>query len=175
MSCSSWKNDFTAFLDNELPDSRSRSIEKHIRRCPDCQIEIRGLERVSERLDLLEAPEPSPAFRKRVWSRIRRNSSRRRPAVRPRPTLAPLLTAALLLLSAILTVVLLPEATSPTSRPREPEVSLSPEDEAIVSQLETFEGDAFVLAQELEVLEDLPVLEEIDPNDLEPLDRGRQR
>ena len=82
-----------------------------------------------------------------------------------------MLAAALLLLTATLSIVLLPDTPAPPNDTRHPEVSLSAEDEAIVAQLETFGADSFDLAQNLDIIEDFPVLEELDPNDLESMQR----
>lgn len=62
MRCSRIKRRLSAFLDDELPESKKRSVSEHLRSCDSCRLELEELVCVKESIDLLEELEVPPCF-----------------------------------------------------------------------------------------------------------------
>jgi len=90
MGCQDCTDLMSAFLDQELTDSQSQSVEKHVARCPDCGSQLESLRyslRLTDSLGQIGASSD-------LWSRIESDIEPTTPAVawrQPQPGPADLL------------------------------------------------------------------------------------
>lgn len=69
MSCA-FEDDLTAYVDQELPPSRTAELKAHLGGCPGCRATEALLRRSVEQLSSLPAFEPSPALRPALFARV---------------------------------------------------------------------------------------------------------
>lgn len=81
MDCKSCGDDLTAYLDGELDSSRIREVEEHLKACPTCLEEFRGLERASRLVEsCLDELEPKPELWDNLLTRIEAKPVNAKPA-----------------------------------------------------------------------------------------------
>lgn len=65
------REELKAYLDNELPALRRGAVARHLEQCPHCKEELAALQRLTQTLASLPAPEPlSPALRARILAQL---------------------------------------------------------------------------------------------------------
>jgi anti-sigma factor RsiW len=143
MSCA-YEEDLTAFVDRELPDLRARQIEAHLPGCEACRATLALIQRTVEQLASLPELETSPSLRRLVLRRVDELPegfwSRARGWLRP-VVLVPAMGMAAA--AAVAVVVVERDRSAPASL------------------------DQLVVAENLEVLEDMDVVGLDSPDDLE--------
>ncbi len=158
-SCDRIRDHLLDFLEGDMPAQQSRAAEAHVARCPECARKVRELRGTLESLQSLPAPivpetlldeirvvvrrriahesPPRLSFHRRVVAWLRGS-----PGLRPLPAVSVAAAVGLLL------------AISLVRAPRTPQPSPAPE---IVAA-----GDAFPIAQNLDVLEQFELLQDLD-------------
>jgi len=86
MTCNEIRQQFSAYLDGELPADQAADVREHLAKCPDCAREYRLIASTWEMLLADEDVEPSADFARNFWQRIRHEQAA--PADRPRPAFA---------------------------------------------------------------------------------------
>jgi Flp pilus assembly pilin Flp len=67
--CAAWSEDLKAYLDDELPTARRRTIEEHLKSCDACRKELRIMEQIQEELRADEGARTAtldPALKARI-------------------------------------------------------------------------------------------------------------
>ena len=75
LKCEDVQNELQALLSNEIDEPLKGKINDHIKNCPDCSHALRRLEKLSEFLQLWQAPVPSLMMWDKLKSRIRSRES----------------------------------------------------------------------------------------------------
>jgi len=159
MNCGEREN-LVPFLDGELSEPEERRVKEHLETCPECRRRALLLRRSYAALDSLEAPEPPAGISREVRKRARRRSL---------PALAA--AAAVVLVAAFITLHTFTEHFRPAQPPETPAVAtadLSPEERAVVEDLELFENyeivsnfDLLADFETVSTLEEFPEVESL--------------
>ncbi len=145
--CTSYEEDLSALLDDELAPTRAEQVRAHVASCDGCRTRLEALRGVDALLTAAPARSVPPDLRERLQVRIEPPRPRRRLA---RPAFGMALAAA----AALALYLVLPRPPGPL-----PVLEEAPAEElAVALQLETIE-DLDVIAN-LEVLERLVAMEE---------------
>ena len=70
MSCQTFQDQLTAYLDGQLSESEFEACQNHLNECPECRSRLAELESVWHDLGNLQKQEPSPALRKRFYTML---------------------------------------------------------------------------------------------------------
>lgn len=76
-TCRGYRENMTAFLDEELATSDRRAFESHLAGCPECSEELSRQRQLSGALASLPQVEASPQFEARFWARLARETEDR--------------------------------------------------------------------------------------------------
>jgi hypothetical protein len=63
MKCEQYKELFTDWINDQLPSAEREILEHHIDECPVCREELAEMQRVWDKLGVIETPEPSAAMK----------------------------------------------------------------------------------------------------------------
>jgi predicted anti-sigma-YlaC factor YlaD len=70
VDCDKFKEDFSSFLDGELPNDQRVKLEDHLSNCPDCKETIRQIKIIKQSLNYLPLVSTSPDFEQRLRQQI---------------------------------------------------------------------------------------------------------
>src|SRR3989338_7283090 len=72
-----FQKELSSYIDNQLPEKERQRLEEHIKVCPACTQELKGLKLVSDTVKKWQAPEPGPFFEHIVKEEIARGPEER--------------------------------------------------------------------------------------------------
>jgi len=149
MRCEDVREEFLAWVDEELSSGQQAAVEDHLSGCPSCRKELAGLQRTLGLLQSLPTCQPSEGFARSFWQRLAREPRRAPFWIGSFGWGKAIALAAGLVLCVVLSGLLWLRAPG--------EQWMSREDREIATRLELFQ-DFDAIAQ-LDLLEDMDVIE----------------